>query len=166
MFFIDTHCHLYFEAFRQNINQFVDRALENGVKYIIVPGVDLQSSEEAVSLASGFDCIYAAIGVHPTEIDEYQDQQYSLFERLAKEKKVVAIGEIGLDFHHHPETKNKQLEILDSMLDLADKIDKPVILHSRKSLDLLMEKVYGWMSSSKKTMEKKTRCFSQFRRES
>ena len=144
MYFIDTHCHLNFDSYQQNINQVVDNALENGVNRIIVPGLDLETSEIAVELASRFECVFAAVGVHPSDIQKYKRNQFSSFEKLAVEKKAVAVGEIGLDLFHHPESLNAQLEVLDSMLDLAISSHQPVILHSRQSLDLLVERITKW----------------------
>ena len=93
MYFIDTHCHLNFDSYQQNINQVVDNALENGVNRIIVPGLDLETSEMALELTSRFECVFAAVGVHPSDIQKYKRNQFSSFEKLAVEKKVVAVGE-------------------------------------------------------------------------
>jgi TatD DNase family protein len=125
----------------------VDRALESGVKRIVVPGVDVESSEKAVNLASRFECIFAAIGVHPNDVEKFESQQFYSIEKLIKEPKVVAVGEIGLDFYHHPETQSKQEELLLSMLNLALENQKPVILHSRNSLEVLIDMIRNWKVS-------------------
>jgi TatD DNase family protein len=145
VFFVDTHCHLNFESFQDSIQQVVDRALEAGVNRIVVPGMDIRSSEKAVELASRFEHLYAAIGVHPNECGIYHKEDYRLFEGLSREQKVVAIGEIGLDFYHHPENQIDQFELLESMLTLASDHQKPVILHSRNALDPLFQVIKKWL---------------------
>ncbi|MDP3721304.1 MAG: TatD family hydrolase, partial [Anaerolineaceae bacterium] len=101
MLFVDTHCHLNFEPFQENIYQIVERAQEAGVKRIVVPGIDLVTSRKAVELAVKFDCIYAAVGIHPNEAEKFDDSQIKALEDMLSEPKAVAIGEIGLDFYHH-----------------------------------------------------------------
>ncbi|MHB8089800.1 MAG: TatD family hydrolase, partial [Anaerolineaceae bacterium] len=108
---------------------------------IVVPGIDLETSRKAVELATKYDCIYAAIGTHPNEANKFEERQVKVFEEMLKEQKVVAIGEIGLDFYHHPENAGLQDKLLDLMFSLATSQNKPVILHSRNSLDALLVKV-------------------------
>lgn len=145
VWFVDTHCHLNFDTYQDTIHEVVNRALESGVNKIVVPGVDYDSSMKAVELASRFDCVYASVGIHPSDAHQAKKGYLQSFEKLVKEIKVVAVGEVGLDFYHHPETKTGQLEILDSMLSLASDNQKPVILHSRNALDLLIEIINQWV---------------------
>ncbi len=145
MLFVDTHCHLNFEPFQENVYQIVERAQEAGVKRIVVPGIDLVTSRKAVELAVKFDCIYAAVGIHPNEAEKFDDSQIKALEVMLSEPKVVAIGEIGLDFYHHPENAGFQDKLLDSMLALAKNHHKPVILHSRNALDALLVKIKQWI---------------------
>lgn len=145
MFFVDTHCHLNFDVFQENISQVVERAYESGVNKIVVPGIDLATSLKAVDLSSKFENIYAAVGVHPNEAGNFEDNNIRFFVELLKEPKVVAVGEIGLDFHHHPESAELQYRLLDKMLSLATEYQKPVILHSRNALDELLARVQRWI---------------------
>jgi TatD DNase family protein len=138
VFFVDTHCHLNLQEFQANLQQVVERALASGVNKIIVPGIDLETSQRAVELATRMDCIFAAIGIHPNESGSFDKKQLSLFKEMAIEPKVVAIGEIGLDFFRHPDSKSDQVELFELMLDLATQSEKPVILHSRNALDVLL----------------------------
>jgi TatD DNase family protein len=138
VFFVDTHCHLNFESFDSDLNEVVARAVAAGVNRIVVPGLDLISSEKAVKIANQFENVYAAVGVHPNSLDTFEKDHLQRIEALAIGKKVVAIGEIGLDFYHHPETKPAQLELMEYMMDIATKVRKPVILHSRNSTDDLI----------------------------
>jgi TatD DNase family protein len=136
--FVDTHCHLNFQSFGGDISQVIDRALDAGVVRIVVPGLDVRSSEEAVNIASRFESVYAAVGVHPNEVKSFEKGHLSVLEKLLSENKVVAIGEVGLDYYHHPETKNEQLSVLEIMINLSKNNSKPIILHSRTSIvDLL-----------------------------
>lgn len=140
MNFVDTHCHLNFESFREDLQVVVERALAVGVSRIIVPGTDLFSSQTAVKLAEQFPPIFAAVGVHPTEVDSFQVNQLQEFERLLENEKVVAVGEIGLDYYHRQDREAQQKSIFQQMLALSVKHRKPVILHSRNSLpDLVSE---------------------------
>jgi len=143
--FVDTHCHLNFDVFQDNIEQVLERAQEAGVIRLVVPGIDIETSISAVDLAIKYECIYAAIGIHPNEADKFEENQIKVFEDLLSEPKVVAIGEIGLDFYHHPETEFRQNELLDAMLSLATRFKKPVILHSRNSLSSLMAIIKNWV---------------------
>jgi TatD DNase family protein len=144
--FIDTHCHLNLDVFEENIDQVVKRAREAGVNKIVVPGIDVDTSRMAVKLASKYDSIYAAVGTHPNEVDKFEDSHIEAFKEMLNDPKVVAVGEIGLDFHHHPENAALQEKLLDVMFSLATDHYKPVILHSRNSLDTLIEKVKQWIN--------------------
>lgn len=144
VFYIDTHCHLNIPPFQENLQQIVDRALESGVKQIVVPGIDLKSSEKALELSSKFDMIFAAVGIHPSEVNNYSASQFNQLSQLIQQEKTVAVGEIGLDFYHHPEEKKSQLDVLQMMFDLSSSNQKPVILHSRDSLVFLLELVSSW----------------------
>lgn len=145
MTFVDTHCHLNLDAFDENIDQVVERAQEAGVLKIVVPGIDVDTSRKAVELASRYECIYAAIGTHPNEAEIFEESHIKVLEDLLREPKVVAVGEIGLDFHHHPETEPRQNELLNVMLSLATQYNKPVILHSRNSMTSLMAIIKKWV---------------------
>jgi len=147
--FVDTHCHLNFDVFTDIIDQVLERAQEAGVIKIVVPGIDVDTSRRAVELASKYECIYAAIGTHPNEADKFEESHIKIYEDLLGDSKVVAIGEIGLDFHHHPETGPRQNGLLDAMLFLAAQYNKPVLLHSRNALTPLISKIKKWVGSQK-----------------
>lgn len=147
MQFVDTHCHLYFDVFHENITEVVERALDAGVNKIVVPGIDVETSRKAIELSLKFDNLYAAVGIHPNEAELFEEKQIIVFEEMLKETKVVAVGEIGLDFLHHPESVALQNRLLDAMLDLATDFNKPVILHSRNSLDELLARIKCWIET-------------------
>ncbi|MCL5003867.1 MAG: TatD family hydrolase [Patescibacteria group bacterium] len=150
---IDTHTHLDMKEFDTDQEAVIKRALEAGVEKIITVGVDLESSREALNLAAEHSNIYAAVGIQPEEIDQYFDGSKistdirSELEKLVKNKKVVAIGEIGLDYKYIREKvksdkeelinleKEKQKEIFRRQLGLAVTLALPAIIHSRDADD-------------------------------
>jgi TatD DNase family protein len=131
--YIDTHAHLFDPKFKGELEQIIERAKEAGIDYIIVPATDLASSEEAVNLADKFDCIYAAVGVHPHETKEWDDSWIDRIENLAKKNKVVAIGEIGLDYYYDFSPREIQIKAFEAQIELALKLKLPVIIHNREA---------------------------------
>lgn len=129
---IDTHCHLNFEAFDKDAGEVIKRAEEIGVTKFIVPGAKLDSSEKAVLLSQQFGNVFAAVGVHPHHVKEFNEDVLNSLENLLKIDKVVAVGEIGLDFKKDVPL---QIECFKKQLELAIKYDKPCIVHCREAYD-------------------------------
>jgi len=135
MKYFDAHCHLQFESFYDDQQEVIAKMKEEGIGGLVV-GVDLESSKKAVELAEKHDHLWASIGLHPNrEKDERYDISY--YRPLAKSKKVVAVGECGLDYYRpqevNDEVKRKQKAILQDQIALAVELDKPLIIHSRPS---------------------------------
>lgn len=130
---IDSHCHVLSSEY-ENPCEIIQNALENDVDKIIINGFDVKSSKEAVELANKFDNAYAAIGIGPENIDGINEKDIITIKELAKEKKVVAIGEIGLDYYWTTENKENQKKVFKEMLNIAKEFNLPVIVHSRKSI--------------------------------
>ena len=139
MQFVDSHCHLDFPSYQEDLAEVIQRAVSAGVKKIIVPGLNLESSQQVIKLAHQFSEVFAAIGVHPGDVEQFSIDQLPLFERMVQDPKVVAIGEIGLDLYHRQDNLNLQVDVLSQFLEMAYLHQKPVILHSRNSLGLLFE---------------------------
>jgi len=141
--FIDTHCHLNNETLYKIRHEIIKEASDVNVKLFIVPGYDLNTSKLAIKLAEEFDNVYAAVGFHPTEIKDYSDKEYSWLEEACKHPKVVAVGEIGYDFHWDTTTPEEQEISFKRQIEIAKKIGKPLIIHSRdamqKTFDTLVE---------------------------
>ena len=97
---VDTHCHLNFKAFNKDLPQVIDNAEKAGITKIIIPGAKLESSKRAVEISQKYDFCFAAVGIHPHHAGESTTFENE-FKNLAKQKKVMAIGEIGLDYHHY-----------------------------------------------------------------
>ncbi len=135
---IDTHCHINDERFKNDIKDIVQRALDSGVKKMICVGVDLKSSNKAMQIASNFKNVYATVGYHPHESKDAQDRFIYELEDMAKDPKVVAIGETGLDYHYNISSKSTQKKIFNEQIELSKDIDMPIIIHNRNSDDDLL----------------------------
>lgn len=137
---IDTHSHLQFDAYDADRDEIIKRTLTAGISCINV-GCSLVSSKTAVEMAEKHEGFYAAVGLHPTDVDEELDLQK--YRELAKSKKVVAIGEIGLDYFRPPFDKEKQRKIFIEQLELAKELDSPVIIHCRAAHQEMLEILQG-----------------------
>lgn len=144
MLFVDTHCHLNYQSFDQDLDEVVQRAVDAGVNKLIVPGLDIASSRKAVQLAEKYEPLYAGVGVYPGEIDGFAAEQVEEFYSMAIHPKVVAIGEIGLDFFHRTDNQEKQCYVFQEMLDIAANVNLPVLIHSREALVPLTSIVTQW----------------------
>ena len=131
--FIDTHCHLEDENFSTDRAEVLERAKIAGVEKIINFGSTMQSSIAVAELAKNFAELYAGVGVHPEEIDGFDEKACDKLADLAADKKVVAIGEIGLDYHWEKDAERRliQQKIFIEQLDLARQLNLPVCIHSR-----------------------------------
>lgn len=131
---VDTHCHLDNEKFDEDRLEVIERIKEN-LEFCVNIGYDLASSKKSLELAKEYDFIYAVIGVHPIDIAEYSEEVEKELELLGKNPKVVAIGEIGLDYHWMTEPKEIQQERFKRQLELAERLNKPVVIHTRDAME-------------------------------
>ena len=127
----DTHCHLDFESFTNDIEAVIERAAEAGVTRMIVPALDLENAAAVLALAERFPGVYAAVGVHPNSAAGWRDEWLDRLRELAQHPKVVAIGEIGLDYHWDKTPPETQRQALTLQLELAAELTLPVIIHNR-----------------------------------
>ena len=132
---IDTHAHLEMREFNDDREDVIKRAREAGVEYIITIGTTIESSRDAVLLAEKYDFIYAAIGIHPHEVKDILHPAYDILRHFAQHKKVVAYGEIGLDYFYEHSPKSDQKRKFRDMLREARQLDLPVIIHDRDAHD-------------------------------
>lgn len=142
--FADTHCHLNLNLFQSDLNEVLERALQQGVERILIPGIDLETSRRAVQLSEANDHLYAAVGVHPNDAVSWQKGTLAELKELTSSPRVVAIGEIGLDYFRDFAPADLQKEILLAQLTLAAETRKPVIIHSRRSLVDLWQILTTW----------------------
>jgi TatD DNase family protein len=133
----DTHCHLDARQFRADQAAVIARALKAGVMRMLAPGVSLESSAECARTAAANAAVFAAVGIHPSDGGALQPDWQQQLRELAAQRKVVAIGEIGLDYYwvHEPAQQAQQRELLQAQLRLASELGKPVILHCRERGD-------------------------------
>ena len=129
----DTHAHLNDEHYEDSIVE-IDRMFDNGVGGCIIVGCDRDSSISAAKLTKHRDNVYATVGIHPQEANEWNDETRELITRLADDDNVVAIGEIGLDYHYENYPREMQKEVFIEQLKLADKLKLPVVLHIRDAM--------------------------------
>lgn len=130
---VDTHMHI-FEAKYDDIREdVINEALCFDVKIMIAVGYDYQSSLRAIALANKYDFIYCAVGLHPSEVHKEKDNSLSWITELAKNKKVIAIGEIGLDYYWDKTYIDLQKEMFLKQINIAKKLDLPIIIHNRES---------------------------------
>ena len=189
----DTHCHLNFQKFKNNLSEVVERARESGISHINIPGTDVKSSKVAVDIAQDFDNTYASVGIHPHHIFKYQiphprhprengdpehgfvpakagigvgngvssflNSELKEIENLVVNKKVVAVGEIGLDRHYYLKTKYKEYEIDERLMalqkdvfikqiNIAIKNRKSLVLHNREATDEFLKLFSGMWSEN------------------
>ncbi len=146
MILVDSHCHINDEALFSKREEVINEARKAGVGIFIVPGWDLKSSLEAIAIANEYKDVYAAIGFHPENLENVSEEALLEIETLAKNKKVVAIGEIGLDYHWYKDEKDheNQKRWFEKQIDLANKLNLPISIHAREAsedaLSLLKKK--------------------------
>ena len=133
----DTHCHLDYNKFDSDRAKVLQRANDSGLIRMLVPGLDDRSSAAAVQLAESSPSVYAAVGFHPTDLEEFSERTFQQVKELASHPKVVAIGEIGIDYYWVKENGKRafQCEALKQQLEFAKEINKPVIIHMREEND-------------------------------
>ena len=127
--FVDTHCHLLLEYY-DDIDDAINRAVDNNVKIIIVNGYNMESNREILELVNKYDNVYGALGIQPEELYDFNQDNLDFIESHINDNKIVAVGEIGLDYHYDID-REKQKELFKKQLDIAIRNNKPVIIHSR-----------------------------------
>ena len=129
---IDTHCHMYTSEYKE-AEDVIKKCNDNNIK-IILNGIDTASNLEVLSLANKYDNVYAAIGYDHSVVDKITEKDLQLLEEQLNNKKVVAIGEIGLDYYWVKDNKDKQKELFIKQIELAEKYNLPIIVHSRDAV--------------------------------
>ena len=142
---IDTHAHLDVDEFANDVDDVIARAVKAGVNRIITAGTSIASSEKAIALAEKYLPVFAAVGIHPQEIVGTQKTDIRQIAELAKHPKVVALGEMGLDFHRSIVHKDEQIQGLKWQLELASELKLPVIIHNRQATNEMIEILGDWV---------------------
>lgn len=142
--YFDTHAHYDDRAFDPDREALLKSLPEKGVKLVVLPGCDVQSSRHALEIAERYDYIYAAVGIHPGELAGFKSGDIDIIRKLAAHEKCVAIGEIGLDYYWDDSRKAEQKELFINQLELALELDLPVIIHDREAHGDSMEILFRY----------------------
>lgn len=129
--YIDTHCHIN----KDRSKEYVDNAKSFNVGIMLTASEDYETSLDAINIANNFDCVFACIGVHPENVDDFKNEDISKFKELISNNKVKAIGEIGLDYYYGKENKDRQIEVFKLFLNLASEYNLPVVIHTRDAIE-------------------------------
>ena len=162
--FVDTHAHLFFKDFENDLGDVISRARDAGVEYIVCPGTDLETSRQSIELAERFDIVYAAVGFHPHDAKKAAESSGNInvamlaeIEELSKHPRVVAIGEIGLDYHYNHSPPEVQRQVFSEQIGIARRRNLPIVIHTREAeadvLRIVEEHVIanaGWRQSKPK----------------
>lgn len=130
---IDTHAHIDMDDYSADFSQMLKRAEQNGVKKIIVPGVEPSSFERIFQLTEKYGNIYGCVGVHPEELDSYTEEAQEKIKYYLKKEKIVALGEVGLDYYWDKSRVDLQKEIFEKQIYIAKECKKPIVVHDREA---------------------------------
>ena len=130
---IDSHCHLYMGSWKDNLPTILQNAKETGVGKIICPGIDIETSNKSAKIAFEYKEVYAAVGIHPHDAKDAPSNFIDKLIELLQQPKVIAVGEIGLDFYRNISDSEIQHEVFKKQLQLAKELDLPVIIHNRNA---------------------------------
>ena len=130
---IDSHAHIQLDKFDADRGAVLERAQEAGVHAIMVIGFDLETSRGAIALAEQYDQIYATVGMHPHDAKDLHDETMHIFRDLAAHPKVLALGEMGLDYYRNLSPRPIQKAAFERQLDLAEELDLPIVIHNREA---------------------------------
>lgn len=148
----DSHCHLTAEQFDADRANVIQRAVDAGVTRMLTLATDIESSRTVIALAEKFDAVYCAIGIHPESVGRAEIGDWRLLRELAQHPKVVAIGEIGLDYYWDKTTAELQQKFFEKQLELAAELNLPVVIHDRDA----HEKIIATLSEFTKNEQRKT----------
>ncbi len=130
---IDSHAHLNDERFDEDREYLINNLTKNGVELVLIPGYDLESSKISAAMAKKYSTIYAAVGTHPHDAKDMNENTLDIYKALATEDRVVAIGEIGLDYHYDNSPRDVQKKWFREQIRLAKSLDMPYIVHDREA---------------------------------
>lgn len=134
MEFFDSHSHYNDESFDSDREELINKTLKENITRMMCIGYDVEKSAKAIKIAEKYNYIYASCGISPNDIEDFSVENLEKIEEMAKNRKVVAIGEIGLDYHWNKENKEAQKELFIKQIDIANKLNKPIIIHTRDAV--------------------------------
>ena len=133
MGYIDTHAHIDFPEYQENFSGFLDELKQNNVEKVIIPGVNIEDTPRIINLINDYDMLFGAIGVHPSEAQKWDENSLDYLLSLKDNKKIVAIGEIGLDYYWDKSFIDLQQDIFRKQIELAKELKLPIIIHDREA---------------------------------
>jgi len=145
---IDSHAHIDLPEFNKDRDQVLERARQQGVRAVINVGLDAESSRKSLAMAQKYDDVFVAVGFHPHEAAKMKDGDLESLAELTKDSRVVAIGEIGLDFYRNLSPRQSQLEVFKAQLDLAVELNLPVVVHCRQAHEEVYDILSAWVKAS------------------
>jgi TatD DNase family protein len=143
----DSHNHLHFHSYKDDLREVLDRALSSGITHMLLVGIDDEDSQKAIEAASSREGLYASVGIHPQNAGTFSPQDVLSLERLVEGNKVVAVGETGYDLYRTPESEALQKELFKAHISLARKLSLPLIIHDRDAHGqtlALMDECEAW----------------------
>ncbi len=130
---IDTHSHIDSDEYKENFDIFLSEIINSGVEKVIIPGVEPGTFSRITDYCEKYDMLYGAVGIHPEETDKCKNDSFDKIYEYVKHKKIVAIGEIGLDYHYCKDTKEEQKKLFEKQLEIAQDEQMPVLIHDREA---------------------------------
>lgn len=150
---IDTHCHLNFHNYDEDRINVIQRALDANVDRVIIPAIDPPTCEESLELAQRYPGIYVAVGIHPNSTADFSEVHLEAIKQYAREDAVIAIGEIGLDYHWDKSPADVQKNAFRAQLALAAELQLPVIIHNRDASEDVMAILEDWQATLTGTLQ-------------
>lgn len=135
--YTDTHCHIFIDNYK-DIDLILKNLNKNKVKRIIINGYNLETNKEVTNLIKKYNNVYGSLGIHPNNIEDYNKKSIDFIIDNLNNPKIIAIGEIGLDYYRNKDNKKEQIEMFEKMLNIAVKYKKPIIVHNRQATDDLL----------------------------
>ena len=132
--YIDSHAHLFYPDFKDDLDDVIKRAADAGVEFFVVPATNVQTSREAIELSERYAPVYVCVGIHPLDMAEANDASLKEIESLSQHKKVVAIGEIGLDYYYDTTPRETQTRMFRAQIEIAVRRNLPIVVHTRDSM--------------------------------
>lgn len=155
--FVDTHSHLFYPNFKDDLDEVINRAKDSGVDFIIVPATDIETSRLTIELCEKYESVYGAVGIHPHDTNNWKDDLITQLHQLAQHKKILAIGEIGLDYYYDFSPPQKQIQAFKSQIELSLELNLPIIVHNRDSDADMMEIISSYCG---KGLKAQFHCFN------
>ncbi|HVO74138.1 MAG TPA: YchF/TatD family DNA exonuclease [Ignavibacteriaceae bacterium] len=148
--FVDTHAHLFYQNFKGDLDTIIQRAKDAHVDYIIVPSTDFKTAKHTLDLCEKYDIVYGAVGIHPHDTKDWDNRFLGNIEEIAKHDKIIAVGEIGLDYYYDYSPKEDQIRAFKDQIELALKLNLPVIVHNREADEDILEIISSYCGTGLK----------------